>query len=157
MRSASKFKAAVAAAACMAVVPSAADASTGTCFGTTTLNAPSSYTSHGGRGALVERLGISGVHDLCLADGTKVGATLAGTLMQVTRPDGTGHVVVHETLSVVDGTLEANVRAFFSPTSFDATVHVYGGTGSLRGITGRGTTSPTGPNTFLSQIDYEYP
>lgn len=156
MRSAHMFKAAVAVAAWSLAVPTAADASTITCVGTTTLGPPASYTSSGGGGALVERLEITGVHDLCLADGTVVSAAITGTLLKVTHPDGTGHVVVNETLSVAGGTLEGNVRARFSPTSFDATVHAYGGTGTLKGMSGRGTTIPTGPNTFLSEVVYQY-
>lgn len=156
MRSAHMFKAAVAVAAWSLVVATAADASTITCVGTTTLGPPASYTSSGGGGSLVERLEITGVHDLCLADATVVSATITGTLLQVTHPDGTGHVVVNETLSVAGGTLEGDVRAFFSPTGFDATVHVYGGTGTLEGMSGRGTTVPTGANTFLSEVVYQY-
>ena len=157
MRSAHMFKAAVAVAACSLALPTAADASTITCVGTTTLGPPASYTSSGGGDALVERLEITGMHDLCLADGTVVSAAITGTLLQVTHPDhGTGHVVVNETLSVMGGTVEANVRARFGPEGFDATVHVYGGTGTLEGMSGRGTTFPTGEGTFFSQIDYQY-
>ena len=156
MRRAHMFKAAVAVAALSLAAPTTADASTITCVGTTTLGPPASYTSKERGGDLVEKLEITGVHDLCLADGTVVSATITGTLRQVTHPDGTGHVVVDETLSVAGGTLEANIRADFSPTSFDATVRAYGGRGTLRGMSGRGTTVPTGPNTFLSEIVYHY-
>jgi hypothetical protein len=55
----------------------------------------------------IERFGFTGVHDMCLADGTVVVATLAGHLTQVTRADGTGSIFVRETLSITNGTLDS--------------------------------------------------
>ncbi len=137
--------------------PAAAQPHTATCVGTTTLGPPTNYTSSERGGVTVEKFDFTGVHDLCLADGTVVVATLAGRLTQVTRDDGTGRIFVRETMAIPTGTLDAIVRVRFSPTSFDATVRVFGGTGELAGISGQGTTTPTGPNTFLSQIVYRYP
>ena len=137
--------------------PAAAQPHTATCVGSATLGPPTNYTSTERGGVSIERFDFTGVHDLCLADGTVVVGMLAGHLTQVTRADGTGSIFVRETLSIPNGTLDSTIRVRFSPTSFDATALVFGGTGELAGIFGQGTTTPTGPNTFLSRIVYRYP
>jgi hypothetical protein len=137
--------------------PAAAQPHTATCIGTATLGPPTNYTSSERGGVKIERFDFTGVHDLCLADGTVVVATLAGHLTQVTRDDGSGSIFVRQTMSIPTGSLESIVRVRFSPTSFDANALVFGGTGELAGISGHGTTAPTGPNTFLSRVVYRYP
>src|SRR5215210_4636335 len=137
--------------------PAAAQPHTALCVGTATLDPPTNYTSSARRGVLIESFDFTGVHDLCLADGTVVFATLAGHLTQISRADGTGSILVRQTMSIPSGTLESMVRVRFSPTSFDANAFVFGGTGELAGVTGHGTTAPTGPHTFLSRLVYRCP
>ena len=159
MRRTHVLKAAIAVVAAVFsfAAPAAAQPHTAVCIGTATLDPPTNYASSERGGVTVETFDFTGVHDLCLADGTVVVGTLAGSLTQVTRGDGTGRIFVRQTMSTPNGTLDSIVRVRFGPTRFDATAHVFGGTGELVGITGHGTTAPTGPNTFLSRIVYRYP
>lgn len=158
MRGTQLLRAGALAALALVLVPAVADASvqTATCVGTTTLDPPTNYSDTSAPGVTIERWDFTGVQDLCLADGTVVDAAMKGSLILVTRDDGTGWALVRYTLEVPNGTLRGIVRAHFSPTSFDATVRVYGGTGLLAGMSGYGTTQPTGPNTFLDRIVYKY-
>ena len=138
-------------------MPSAAKADTRPCIGSAALSEPlnvSVRTSHGGT---VTTWDFVGNHDLCLADGTVIVATVAGHLTEVRRPDGSAVLVVRETMSIPTGTLDAHIVARTTPTSFDATAHAFGGTGELAGVTGHGTTIPTGPGTFRSEMVYRYP
>jgi hypothetical protein len=156
MRITHLLKAATVAAVFLLAVPTAADAHTATCVAVATLDPPTNFTSRAADGVIIETWDFTGLHGLCLADGTYVDADLAGHVTQVRHDDGTGRLVVRETMSIPTGTIEALVVVRFSPTSFDATAVVFGGTGELSGVSGRGTTQPTGPNTFLSETVYRY-
>lgn len=163
MRGTRLLKAAIVAATVSVIaismtVPTAAHARphTAACVGTTTLGPPVNYTSTAGRGVTVARWDFTGVQDLCLADGSVVVATMAGHLTLMTREDGTGRVVVRYSLAVPNGSLEGTVHTQFSPTSFDAKVHAFGGRGVLTGMSGYGTTVMTGPNTFNDTMVYRY-
>ncbi len=140
------------------LVPTVAEASLHTvrCVGTTTLDPPTNYSSTRGQGVTVERWDFTGVQDLCLADGSIVDAAMEGDAIVVTRQDGTGRAIVRYTLAVPDGTLQGIGRAQFTQTTFDGRVRAFGGTGVLSGMSGHGTTRPTGPNTFLDEIIYQY-
>lgn len=137
--------------------PAAAAPHTVVCVGTTTLDPPTNYTSNGAAGLIVVRFDFTGVHDFCLGDGSVVVATMAGNLTQFSHDDGTGSIVVRYTVSVPGGTLDGIVQARFSPTSFKADIVAFRGTGTLSRVTGRGATTPTGPNTFSDRIVYRYP
>ena len=110
----------------------------------------------GGPGVTVETWDFTGVQDFCLADGTVVDATMEGQLTLVTRADGTGLVVVPYAIVIPNGTLKGIVTTRFSPTTFDAKIHAFGGTGVLSGVTGYGTAQMTGPNTFTNRTTYWY-
>lgn len=156
MRITHLLKAAMLAAVFLVAVPVAADAHTATCVAVATLDPPTNYTSRARDGVVIETWDFTGLHGLCLADGTHIDANLVGHVNQIRHADGTGTLVVRETMSMATGTLEALIVVRFSPTSFDATAIVFGGTGELSGVTGRGTTQPIGPNTFLSETVYRY-
>ncbi len=139
-------------------MPTAAQATphTATCVGTTTLGPPMNYSSTAVGKMVVAKWDFTGAHDLCLADGTVVRATMTGDLTLTTRDDGTGRVAVRHSLAIPGGTLEGTVHTRFSPTSFDAKVHAFGGSGVLAGMSGHGTTVMTGPNTFNDTMVYRY-
>lgn len=134
-----------------------AHADTRTCVGSATIGEPINLTTRSAGGVTVETWEFIGIHDVCLADGTVVVATVTGQATQIRRDDGSALLVVRETLSIPTGTLDAQVLARTTPTSFKANVRLFGGTGELAGVTGRGTTMPTGPGSFRSEIVYRYP
>ena len=134
-----------------------AHADTRTCVGAATISDPTNLMTRSAGGVTVETWEFTGTHDLCLADGTVVVATLTGQVTQIRRDDGTALLVVRETLSIPAGTLDAHILARTTPTSFEANVRLFGGTGELAGVTGQGTTIPTGPGSFRSEIVYRYP
>ena len=138
-------------------VPPAAQADTRTCVGSATIGEPTNLTTRSAGGTTVETWEFTGTHDLCLADGTVVAATLSGQATQVRRDDASAVLVVRETLSIPTGTLDAHIVARTTSTSFQADVRLFGGTGELAGVTGQGTTTPTGPGSFRSEIVYRYP
>jgi hypothetical protein len=156
MRITHLLKAAMVGAVFLLAVPTAADAHSATCIAVTTLDPPTNFTSRAADGIVIETWDFTGVHGLCLADGTNVEADLEGHVHQVRHDNGTGTVVVQETMSIPTGTLKGLVVVRFSPTSFDATAVAFGGTGELSRVSGKGTTQPTGPNTFLSEMVYRY-
>lgn len=135
----------------------AAHGETRTCIGSATIGAPIDLTTRTADGVTVEMWEFTGTHDVCLADGTVVVATVTGDVTQIRKDDGTSLLVVRETLSIPTGTVDALVLARTTPTSFEADVRLFGGTGELAGVTGHGTTMPTGPGSFRSEIVYRYP
>ena len=156
MRITHLLKATMVAAVFLLAVPTPAHAHTATCVAVATLYPLTNFTSRAGDGVVIETWDFTGLHGLCLADGTHVDADLAGHVTQIRHDDGTGRLVVRETMSIPTGTLDALVVVRFSPTSFEATAIVFGGTGELSGVSGKGTTQPIGPNTFLSETLYRY-
>lgn len=158
MRGIKMLGAATVAMGVLGVTPGVAGAQpeTVTCVGHSTLGPPTNFTSTGGEGVTIQRWDFTGNQDLCLADGTVVLAALTGRISLFTRADGTGWVLVHYTDTIPMGTLDGTVVTHFSPTSFDARVHAFGGTGVLTGMTGTGTTVMTGPNTFDDVMEYRY-
>ncbi len=157
MRIVRLLKTAIVVAALSLAMPPPAQADTRMCIGSATLGDPVNFTTRTADGVAVDTWEFTGTHDLCLADGTVVTATLAGHVTQIRRDDGSALLVVRETMSIPTGTLDALIVARTTPTSFQATVRAFGGTGELAGVTGRGTTTPTGPGTFRSEILYRYP
>lgn len=137
--------------------PAVAKADTRLCVGLATLSEPHNVTVRTAHDVTVTTWDFTGTHDLCLADGTVVLATVAGHVTEVRRNDESAVLVVRETMSIPTGTLDALIVARTTPTSFEATAHAFGGTGELAGVTGHGTTTPTGPGTFRSEIVYRYP
>jgi hypothetical protein len=155
-RSAAIFLCSLAPVALVSAPVSADAPTTVVCVGSTTLHAPKNYSAAGSGPVTVERWDFTGVQDFCLRDGSGVEAEIAGDLTLTTHADGSGIVVVHYSLAVTDGTLKGTVLTHYSPTSFDSRVHAFGGTGVLSGVSGEGTTIPTGPNTFADQMEYRY-
>lgn len=146
------------AVAALAVAPATASAENNkaVCIGITTIGAPTNFSSTPLGAWTVEEFDFTGIHDICLEDGSVVAGTMVGHIKRFVDAEGAGHLVVHETVSIPGGTIEGTVRTSFSETTFDARVHVLGGTGVLAGVSGHGVTEPVGPNTFLSNIVYKY-
>ncbi len=148
--------------------PSAAHAQSVTCESPVTIEPMHPISTSGGGGVTVNRFDFSGTVTLCLADGTRVPGTLAGSAVQIVRPDGSGRVVVRETLTISDdgggvSTLNYVALARFTPSTFEGTIHTTSGTGDLSRVRGQGTffptappTGPVGPTTFFSTILFEY-
>ena len=144
--------------AMLAAAPATASAENGKfmCIGITTIGPPSNFSSTLHGGWTIEEFDFTGLHDVCLEDGSVVSGTMAGHIKRMVDSEGSGHLVVNETVSIPGGTVEGTVRTSFTPTTFDARVHEFGGTGVLSGLSGHGVTEPVGPNTFLSHIVYKY-
>ena len=146
----------------------AAHAQAVTCVSPVSIEPIHPIRTSGGAGATVNRFDFTGSITHCLADGTTVPGTLAGSAVQIIRPDGSGTVVVRETLTISDhdgsdGTLDFVALGSFTASSFEGTLHTTSGTGDLSRVRGRGSFFPTappsgpvGPTTFLSTIIYEY-
>jgi hypothetical protein len=100
---------------------------------------------------------FTGLHDLCLADGTKVVATIAGHLVQRLAPNGDLTLRFDEVLSYGGGDLAFRGEASLSGTNWQSHVQSVGqGTGPLAGIQGQGSFFPTGPASFADVIYYVY-
>ena len=101
---------------------------------------------------------FTGMHSLCLADGSHVLGTIAGHLEQRVAADGDTSVRFVETLTYGDGTLDYRGEAISNGDVFRSAVRTVGlGTGSLRGIHGQGTFWFTSPTSFADSIAYVYP
>ena len=127
------------------------------CYGTVQLTSQSNFqTRQAGSQTFVE-FDFTGLHDICLADGSEVTGTVAGHLSQRTSANGDFSLNFDEVLSYGGGTL--GYRGEASPTGANWQSHVTtvgAGTGPLTGIHGQGTFSFTGPTSFSDVIYYVY-
>lgn len=100
---------------------------------------------------------FTGLHDLCLADGSFVTGTVAGHLVQRISAGGDLSLRLEETLSLGGGTLDYRGEAGLAKGKWQSHIQTVGqGTGSLAGIHGQGEFWPTGPGTFEDVINYVY-
>lgn len=137
--------------------PSAAHAAADPCAGVVAITDTSTPDVSGSAAATVIRFDFTGVSDICLADGRNVTGALAGHTIQVAGADGTGSIIVRETLTIADGSTVGYVAvARFSSSGFQGNVFTTSGTGQLARVVGRGTFFPTGPTTFATLVTYEY-
>ena len=148
----------------LVATPAAAYAQTVTCVAPVSVTPTAAPTISGGGDLTVLRFPFIGSVEHCLADGTRVPGAIAGSTLQLVNADGSGTVLVRETLTIPDGsTLGFIIHARFTPTSFEGSIFTTFGTGQLARVHGRGTffptappTGPVGPTEFLSTLVYEY-
>jgi opacity protein-like surface antigen len=127
------------------------------CSGTVQLTAISNlHVSTAGPQTFVE-FDFTGLHDICLADGSLVTATVAGHLTQRQSSDGDPSIRFDETASYAGGTLGYRGEASLANGSWQSHVQTVGeGTGVLGGIHGQGSFWFTGPTSLADQISYVY-
>jgi hypothetical protein len=100
---------------------------------------------------------FTGLHDVCLADGSRVQGTLAGHLVQRTSSSGDVSIHLEETLFYGGGTLDYRGEASLAKGRWQSHIQTVGrGTGPLAGIHGQGEFFPTGPTSFADVISYVY-
>jgi opacity protein-like surface antigen len=148
---------AVAAIAC-AVAASLASASAPVpCAGTVVITGTSNFEVRTAGKQTFTEFDFTGLHDICLASGSKVNASIAGHLVQRASADGDLGIRIAETLSYGGGTLGFRGEASLSNGKWQSHIQSVGaGTGPLAGMHGQGTFWPTGPNSFDDVIYYIY-
>lgn len=157
-RKRAKLLAAAAIAAVAAVVAGRADASAPVaCAGNVVLTGQSNVQVRSAGPQTIVSFDFTGVHDMCLADGSKVLATIAGHLTQRTSPSGDLTLRFDEVLSYGGGELAFRGEASLSGANWQSHVQSVGaGTGALAGIHGQGSFYPTGPTSFADVLYYVY-
>jgi hypothetical protein len=100
---------------------------------------------------------FTGLHEICLADGSQVTGTVAGHLGQRTSTNGDLTLHFDEVLSYGGGTLGYRGEASLTEGNWQSQVMTVGaGSGPLRGIHGQGTFWFTGPTSLADVISYVY-
>jgi len=100
---------------------------------------------------------FTGLHDICLANGSEVTGTVAGHLVQRTSTNGNSSLNFDEVLSYGGGTLGYRGEASLTGGNWQSQVTTLGaGTGPLSGIHGHGTFWFTGPTSLADVIYYVY-
>jgi hypothetical protein len=140
-----------------AIVAGSASAAPARCAGTVLLTGTSNVeASSAGPQTFVE-FDFTGLHDVCLADGSRVQGTLAGHLVQRVSADGDLSLRLEETLFYGGGTLRYRGEASLVQGRWQSHIQTVGrGTGPLAGIHAQGEFFPTGPASFADVISYVY-
>ena len=127
------------------------------CEGTVQLTSQSNFqVRQAGRQTFVE-FDFTGLHDICLADGSQVTGTVAGHLVQRTSDNGDLGLRFDEVLSYGGGTLGYRGEASLTRGNWQSNVMTVGlGTGPLAGIHGQGAFVFTGPASLADVIYYVY-
>ena len=100
---------------------------------------------------------FTGLHDICLADGSVVTGIVAGHLVQRTSANGDFSLTFDEVLSYNGGTLGYRGEGSLTGGNWQSNVMTVGlGTGPLAGIHGQGTFVFTGPASLADVIYYVY-
>jgi len=143
--------------AVMALAVTATGAAPEPCEGTVQLTSQSNFqVREAGRQTFVE-FDFTGLHDICLADGSVVTGIVEGHLVQRTSENGDLGLRFDEVLSYGGGTLGYRGEASLTRGNWQSHVVTVGaGTGPLNGIHGQGTFWFTGPASFADLIYYVY-
>ena len=148
--------------ACLAaVIISAPNLATGAapepCEGTVQLTSQSNFqVREAGRQTFVE-FDFTGLHDICLADGSVVTGIVEGHLVQRISANGDFSLTFDEVLSYNGGTLGYRGEGSLTRGNWHSNVMTVGlGTGPLAGIHGQGTFVFTGPTSLADVIYYVY-
>ena len=127
------------------------------CDGTVQLTSQSNFqVRQAGRQTFVE-FDFTGLHDICLADGSVVTGIVEGHLVQRTSANGDFSLTFDEVLSYNGGTLGYRGEGSLTRGNWQSNVMTVGlGTGPLAGIHGQGTFVFTGPASLADVIYYVY-
>jgi hypothetical protein len=127
------------------------------CAGTVQLTGSSNFELRQAGSQTFVEFDFTGLHDICLADGSLVTGTVAGHLVQRSSADGDLGLRFDEVLSYGGGTLGYRGEASLADGNWQSHVQTVGaGTGPLAGIHGRGEFWFTGPASFADVISYVY-
>jgi len=127
------------------------------CDGTVQLTSQSNFQErHAGRQTFVQ-FDFTGLHDICLADGSVVTGIVEGHMSQRISANGDLGLRFDEVLSYGGGTLGYRGEASLTGGNWQSHVVTVGnGTGPLAGIHGQGTFVFTGPTSLADVIYYVY-
>jgi hypothetical protein len=127
------------------------------CDGTVQLTSQSNFqVRQAGRQTFVQ-FDFTGLHDICLADGSVVTGIVAGHLVQRISANGDFSLTFDEVLSYNGGTLGYRGQGSLTGGNWQSNVMTVGlGTGPLAGIHGQGTFVFTGPASLTDVIYYVY-
>jgi hypothetical protein len=141
-----------------ALVPGAAQATAPVaCAGTVQLTGTSNTQVRVAAGNTFVEFDFTGLHDICLADGSRVTGTLTGHLVQRTSADGDLSIRFDEILAYGGGTLGFRGEASLTDGAWQSHVQSVGaGTGPLAGMHGQGSFWFTGPTSLADLIHYVY-
>lgn len=127
------------------------------CAGTVQLTGTSNTEVRSAGGNTFVEFDFTGLHDICLANGSRVVGTLEGHLAQRTSTDGDMSLRFDEVLSYGGGTLAYRGEATLAGGKWQSHVQTVGaGTGALAGIHGQGSFWFTGPASLADVIAYVY-
>jgi len=143
--------------AVMALAVSTTGAAPEPCYGTVQLTSQSNFQMRqAGRQTFIQ-FDFTGLHDICLADGSVVTGIVAGHLVQRTSANGDFGLNFDEVLSYNGGTLGYRGAGSLTGGNWHSHVTTVGnGTGPLAGIHGQGTFVFTGPASLTDVINYVY-
>jgi hypothetical protein len=127
------------------------------CAGTVQLTSQSNFqVREAGRQTFVE-FDFTGLHDICLADGSVVTGIVEGHLVQRISANDDFSLTFDEVLSYNGGTLGYRGEGGLTGGNWHSNVVTVGlGTGPLAGIHGQGTFVFTGPTSLADVIYYVY-
>jgi hypothetical protein len=143
--------------AVMALAVTTTGAAPEPCYGTVQLTSQSNFqVRQAGRQTFIQ-FDFTGLHDICLADGSVVTGIVAGHLVQRTSANGDFSLTFNEVLSYNGGTLGYRGEGSLTRGNWQSHVVTVGaGTGPLAGIHGQGTFVFTGPASLTDVIYYVY-
>ena len=127
------------------------------CEGTVELTSQSNVQVRQAGSQTFVEFDFTGLHTICLGDGSVVTATIEGHLVQRTSANGDFSLTFDEVLSYNGGTLGARGNGSLTGDKWQSHVTSVGaGTGPLAGIHGQGTFVFTGPTSLTDVIYYVY-
>jgi hypothetical protein len=127
------------------------------CEGTVELTSQSNVQVRQAGSQTFVEFDFTGVHTICLADGSVVTAIIAGHLVQRTSANGDFSLTFDEVLSYNGGALGFRGEGSLTGDNWQSNVVTVGaGTGPLAGIHGQGTFVFTGPTSLTDVVYYVY-
>lgn len=147
-----------AALAAVALAPGAAATAPVPCAGTVVIVPAGTPDVRVAGGETFVSFDFTGWHDVCLADGSSVVATVTGHIVQRTSADGDLSLRFVETVSHGGSSIDFRGEATLSGTNWQSHVQTVGaGTGLFAGMSGQGSFWPTAtPGVLTDVIHYVY-
>jgi hypothetical protein len=157
MKSRKNILTSIVAALSILVTANSSPAAPERCDGTVQLTSQSNFQMRqAGRQTFVQ-FDFTGLHDICLADGSVVTGIVEGHLVQRTSANGDFSLTFDEVLSYNGGTLGYRGEGGLTGGNWQSNVMTVGlGNGPLAGIHGQGTFVFTGPASLADVIYYVY-
>ena len=143
--------------AVMALAVTTTGAAPEPCEGTVELTSQSNVQVRQAGSQTFVEFDFTGLHTICLGDGSVVTATIEGHLVQRTSANGDFSLTFDEVLSYNGGTLGYRGEGSLTRGNWHSNVMTVGlGTGPLAGIHGQGTFVFTGLTSLADTIYYVY-